>query len=750
MSRCSKAICAGLGTGLIGIVISVTFFGMALEENFGLHLLFKLRGARKAPPDVVVVATESASENKLKLPTHLTKWPRALHARLIDNLAAKNAAVIVFDIFFGEKRSPEDDHRFAETIQRAGNIVLVAKLVKQIIFDDSGKKVDNVDIEKVIRPIQLFDRPALASAPFPLPKTPVNVNSYWTFKTSAGDTPTLPAVVFHVIALQVYDEFIGLLKELKSYNPELLPANKDVINADISIEEFMLRLKNFFEQNPTVTEKMLAKLNASDIFATETKKRQMLKSLIRLYRGPKSHYLNFYGPPGTITTVPFYQLLEDDKRSETDSGRFDFEDKVIFVGRSELLRPDKEDPFHTVFSSTNGVDISGVEIAATAFANLLEDSPVKPLSIWFQLIGVFLWGTALGILCILLPRSLAAGSVMVLSLLYLFFAYSQFSKNEIWYPLVIPLFLQSPLSFIGTTIWKYVEVNRERQNIRTAFGYYIPNEVVDELANSLSTTKIGRKLVYGICLFTDAKGYTSVSETMDPEELRSHMNKYFEVIFEPVRKHSGIGLRFQADSMLALWTKDHPDCTLKSLACQTALDITRAVDEFNQLHSRSPLPTRIGIHSGYFSLEFIGATDHYQYQPVGDAVNTASRMEGLNKYLGTQVLVSEEVLEQLDNFLVRKMGQFILAGKAKPVAAFELVCRMEESTELQKSLCSVFARALDAFERQSWNEAIAVFREAAKIQPEDGPSLFYLDWCEKYKTNPPGDSWNGVIRFATK
>jgi adenylate cyclase len=96
------------------------------------------------------------------------------------------------------------------------------------------------------------------------------------------------------------------------------------------------------------------------------------------------------------------------------------------------------------------------------------------------------------------------------------------------------------------------------------------------------------------------------------------------------------------------------------------------------------------------------------------------------------------------------MGQFILAGKAKPVAAFELVCRMEESTELQKSLCSVFARALDAFKRQSWNETIAGFREAAKIQPEDGPSLFYLDWCEKYKTNPPGDGWNGVIRLENK
>jgi adenylate cyclase len=414
------------------------------------------------------------------------------------------------------------------------------------------------------------------------------------------------------------------------------------------------------------------------------------------------------------------------------------------------LRPDKQDDFHTVFSQSNGVDISGVEIAATAFANLLEDMPVQPLNMRVQLAGVFLWGTALGILCISLSRSLAAGSVLALSLSYLFFAYSQFNRSGIWYPLVIPLFMQSPLSFIGTTIWKYVEVNKERQNIRTAFEYHIPNDVVDELAKSLTNIKTGRKPVYGICLFTDAKGYTGVSETMDPEALSSYMNKYFEAIFEPVRKNSGIGLELKADSMLAIWTKDHPDDTLKNLACHTALDIIQAVDEFNRSYSRSPLPTRIGIHSGYISLKFIGAIDHYQYQPVGDAVNTASRMEGLNKHLGTQILVSEEVLEQLDDFLVKRLGQFILAGKSMPVAACELICRMEESTDLQKNLCKVFAQALDAFQRQSWNEAAAGFKESLKMHPEDGPSRFYLDWCEKYKSNPPGDTWDGVVRLLTK
>ncbi len=471
----------------------------------------------------------------------------------------------------------------------------------------------------------------------------------------------------------------------------------------------MLRLKFLFEQNPKVAEKMLAKLNTSDIFVANPQKRQLLKSLIHLYQGPKSHYLNFYGPSGTIRTVPYYQLLENEKKLAHDSDRLDLKDKVIFIGRSERLRPDKQDDFHTVFSQPNGVDISGVEIAATAFANLLENMPLQPLRIRTQLAGVFIWGAVLGIMCILLSRFLAAASVLALSLSYLYFAYSQFSQSAIWYPLVIPLFLLSPLSFIGTTIWKYVEVNKERYNIRTAFGYQIPNNIVDELAESLSNIKARRKPVYGICLFTDASGYTGLAETMYPEKLRSHMNKYFDAIFEPVKKNSGIGLELKADSMLAIWTEDHPDRALKNRACHTALDIIRAADEFNRAHSSAPLPTRIGIHSGYISLGFIGAIDHYQYQPVGDAVNVASRMEGLNKKLGTQILVSEEMLEQPEDFLVRRLGKFIMAGKSKPVAAFELMCRMKESTNLQRNLSTIFSSALDAFRRQSWNEAAVGF-----------------------------------------
>ena len=402
--------------GLLGLAVSVTPLGISVEENIGLHLLFKLRGALKAPPDVVVVAMESASINHLNLPSNPTKWPRSLHARIIEIIAEKKAAVIAFDIFFSEARSPEGDDQFAKAIQRAGNVVLIEKLKKVPLFNPSGIKLNNVEIEESVPPFRPLAASALATAPFALPKIPVKLNSYWTFKTSAGDAPSLPVVVFQAFALQVFDELIGLLKKVAPSYPGRLPVTRDVIVADKRLKELMLSLKNFFQQNPGAAEEMLAKLEDSDQFVAEAKTRQLLKSVIRLYQGPNSRFLNFYGPPGAIATVPYYQLLENGKKQSNASARLDLKDKVVFIGLSERLRPEEEEGFYTVYSQSSGVDISGVEIAATVFANLLEDRHVQPLNTKAQLVSVFLWGAVLGFLCVSLTLYRAAGSILAISL----------------------------------------------------------------------------------------------------------------------------------------------------------------------------------------------------------------------------------------------------------------------------------------------------------------------------------------------
>jgi len=749
MRRLLIVAAAGLVVGILGVILSITSFGKELEENAGLHLLFKIRGARRAPPDVIVITLDKSSADHLSLPTAPRKWPRALHAGLISKLADKNPAVIAFDLIFSDPGLTGHDNALAEAIRKAGNVVLVEWLKTDEIpvFDQRGGQTGSLKIEKIIPPIALFANSALASAPFALPKVPVKVNSYWTFKTGAGDTPSLPVVVFQVYAMTVYNDLIKLLQE---FNPELaaqLPASRKEVIAEKKVKEVIQLLKDYFEQNQLMLQTLLKTLRESRMMTADAGKNEVLVSLIRMYQGPPERYLNYYGPPGTIQTIPYYQILEEQIDSSGVAVRHDLTGKVIFIGLSEQLRPEEKDGFYTAFSKRNGLDISGVEIAASAFANLLEDMPIKSLDYGVHSVIIVFGGALITVLCMLTPAAIAAGGAVGLSLVYFAFVHFQFKLAGVWYPVIIPIFFQIPLAFFGSVLWKYYHANRERRNIHTAFGYYLPKNVVNQLAKNLSSIGSSRPLVYGTCLMTDAQKYTSLSEAMDPDELSSFMNQYYGVIFEPVRKNSGIVTDVIGDSMMALWATAHPDATARNLACRAALEIVQAVEQFNQSCGARKLPIRIGMHSGYISLGHIGAMDHFEYRAVGDIVNTASRMEGLNKDLRTQILVSDEVLDQLDGFFKRRLGKFVLAGKTKPVEIYELMCKVAATSETQKSLCRIFTRGLDAYQRQSWREALEFFNAALELDEKDGPSRFYRVLAEKHRADPPTTDWNGTVNI---
>jgi adenylate cyclase len=135
---------------------------------------------------------------------------------------------------------------------------------------------------------------------------------------------------------------------------------------------------------------------------------------------------------------------------------------------------------------------------------------------------------------------------------------------------------------------------------------------------------------------------------------------------------------------------------------------------------------------------------------VGDIVNTATRIEGLNKYLGTQILVSEEVIRQLDDFLAREIGTFLLAGKSKPLVVHGLFCPKKDTNEAHQRACAFFAEALMAFRKQSWDEAIEKFDRAGECFGQDGPSAFYVRLCREHRANPPGPLWDGAIHMERK
>jgi adenylate cyclase len=388
------------------------------------------------------------------------------------------------------------------------------------------------------------------------------------------------------------------------------------------------------------------------------------------------------------------------------------------------------------------VDISGVEIAATAFANLVEDRPVRPLGFGAYAVTVFVWGVVLGMLCFLLTPAISVAGVIGLSGLYLAASHYQFKVMGMWYPLTIPILIQGPLALFGTILWKYFRTHKEGENIRKAFGFYLPEKVVNQVVRNIKEISNEGQVVYGTCLYTDVEQYTKLSERMDNKELSAFMKKYYEAAFAPVRARGGIISDLKGDSMLALWTTSQPDISIRTHACLAALEISQAVNQSNGSSSTVHLPTRIGLHSGEILLGNIGAIDHYEYRPLGDIVNTVERIESLNKQVGTKILASDEVVQGLKGFLTREIGEWMLRGKSRPIVIHELICRFEESVGKHFNFCKCFAIALDAYKRGSWKEAIDGFHETTRFMKEDGPSKYFLEKCQEYQKNQPKEPWH--------
>jgi adenylate cyclase len=745
MSRLQKGIFLGIATGVLGLCVTLTPFGISLEEDGGLGFLFKVRGRIAPPSDVAIVSIDQESARRLNLPSDPWKWPRSLHARLVENLAQCGASVIAFDLTFYEPRSSNDDRLFAETVRKAGNVVFSEFLTQEILPLD-GKGVSSagrVHVERASKPIPLLADAALASAPFPLPKVPVKVSQYWAFKNMAGVRPTLPAVVFHLFAVRkAGDEFLRFLKAAAPSGSGEIEEGWGAPASGKSVEATIRRLRRLFESEPGIGRRALEELERANVSPSG---RAVLHSLVGMYESSDSPYLNFYGPPGTIPSIPYYQVLELQAES-AQVRRPDFRGKAVFVGLVDRHRPDLKDGFHTVFTEEIGIDISGVEIAATAFGNILEGRPVRPLAPWRHAGLVFLWGVGIGMLSFLLPTLLSAGAVVGLSALYAFAAIYEFNTSVVWYPVAVPLLFQAVPAFVAAAAWRSADLSRERRDIRRAFEYYLPNDLVDQLLRNMADCKVKSDVVYAICLYTDAEGYTTLSERMDPKSLGRHMGAYYGVIFEPIRRHGGVVSNIVADATLALWVSQKPDPALKTRACRAAVEIARNVEAFNRTAGDQRLPIRISLHAGNVLLGSVGAADHFEYRPTGDIINAATRIEGLNKLLKAQILASEDAIDGAEGLFVRRLGRFLLKGKRTPISVFELICAGEEVEEEQGRLrCESFAAALDAFERQSWDEAAHVCRRILQSGAEDGPSRFYLNLCERYRREPPDQSWDAVV-----
>lgn len=742
-----------IAIGLLGIFFSAMPFSSTLKERVDLQVLFSLRGTVQPPAEVVLVTIDRQSAARLNLPMQIEKWPRHLHAQAVDRLHKEGAAVIVFDLLFSDPQRPYADQRLAQAMRSARNVVLAQALTRERISvaDPNGRLEGFVSIEKLARPIPILADAAVAQAPFPLPKIPIYLTQYWTFKAGAGDLPTLPVVVFHVYAKEAYKEFIRLLTRLYPVCAAAIPAPEGAYYTVDQMLNLTAVLRRIFSQQPYLAGRMRDALDRETHATSENRVGRQIKSLIALYEPHSGRYLNLYGPATTIRTISYYQLIGPPPAVTPIQTALNVSGKVVFIGVTQSISwPQVRDGYYTVYSQRNCEDISGVEIAASALANLLENRDVRCLYWPAYSVVIVMWGIMVALISCRFHPATAAAILLAVCGGYLLGVSIEFSARGLWLPVAVPLAVQLPIAYFGALGRKYCTLKSERRNIRLAFGHYLPNPIVDKLSRNINYLHDGGQILYGVCLLTDAEKYTCLSENMDPKALTCLMNRYYKAVFEPVKAHDGLVLQVVGDSVLAIWSAAHSDARLKTKACAAALDIDAAVRRFNNRSGDCQLPTRIGMHAGYILLGNIGAMDHFEYRPVGDIVNTASRLEGLNKYLGTRLLISEEIYNHLEGFRTRYVGKFVFIGKSKPNLVYELV-GLKDSIDLQREEAHHhFSVALNAFHRQAWDAARKSFQQVQALIGPDAPSNFYLKLCDAYSQCSPDADWDGTIYMKQK
>jgi len=734
MTRLRKSIILGLLTGVLGGVLMLMPFGSALEERFGMNWLFQLRGPVSPPQSVVIVGIDHQSSRRLDQPTKIRDWDRSVHAHLIERLVELGAVTIVFDIYFADPR-PGQDETLARVAARSKRVVLVQEMNRE--------RAKTLIINTLTSPTPLLAKEVAGLAPFPLPKIPNQISQFWTFYQPVG-APTLPVVALQIAAQnQVgYQRFRQLLVDVS------FPALKDlpiIANDPKRLRELMNLLRKELKNNHQLGDELiLAIRKLPDTLITEPARKTLI-TLFKTYTEESSRFLNFYGPPGTIEHLSYESLLND---YENVAEKLNLRNKIVFVGALAMSPINQTDGFYTVFTSDDGVDLSGVEIAATAFANLLERRSIFPINIIGRFVICLLFGACIGFLSYYLSGMWAVTISISLSAIYLGLAVYIFARLNAWGPVFTPMALQLPGALISGLFWQYLSARRARDRYSRTLRYYVPEQEADRLGTKgeLSTTP---ELTYGTCLSSDIAGYTKLSEKIAPDDLVKLTNEYFGLIGERIRARQGQMLDIVGDGMTSVWSADDTDPQIRLHACQAALEIMKDIDEFNARHPGFELPTRIGLDSGWVALANVGGGGHFRYSIVGDIANTTSRIEGLNKHLGTRLLAAEPVVEGLDVLLIRPVGRFVFQGKTEVVSVFEIRSLKKDASSKDIELYDQFKDGFDIFLGGLWQQAEKIFSTILIQNPDDGPSRFYAERSRLNLMDPPTDN-DPAIKLASK
>jgi adenylate cyclase len=391
---------------------------------------------------------------------------------------------------------------------------------------------------------------------------------------------------------------------------------------------------------------------------------------------------------------------------------------------------------------------------ANVFNTIVTDQFIMPLpDIWniplFIAIGLFTG-------YILSSRTTIRGSLFTVLFLifYLLFAYELFAAKRIWIEVVGPTGIII-LSDVTIVWYKFSTAEKKRKFIRTAFEHYMNPAVVDQIADNPDMLELGGKEMVLTAFFSDVAGFTTISEKLTPHQLVELLNEYLTEMTDIVLKYDGLLDKYEGDAVMAVFGAPihFPDHAMK--ACYAALEMQAKLREMREkwkAEDRPQLEARIGLNTGPMIVGNMGSLTRFDYTVMGDAVNLASRLEGVNKQYSTNVMISEFTFEHCkSDIVVREIDLIRVKGKDKPVRIYEVLARSDDGLpDEMKSVTESYSAGLEAYRQKQWETGIAAFQQALDIKPDDGPSLTYIQRCKLYSNAPPPEDWDGVYVMTTK
>lgn len=738
-------------------------------ELSSLDLRFQYRGHMQPDPRIIIVDIDQQSQEALG------HWPfpRIYFAHLVDALREDGARVVAFDITFSqadETAAPLRDLSASLAEQTKKGIAANAAVQSEIERKEQQYNYDQkfADAIHQFRSVVLgnyflytktdlqgvsneaLDRYANQIAYFPFPQVRPEpsaagdagrlhlIDKYETQYLVPRGTEANTALLTEAVASEkggcgFFNVSVDADTVVRRV-PLAIPYGRDAdrANWDIypSIDVQTLRLYLGLTNEQTV-------LNYGDAGVTSV---EFGPKLVVHPDDLSRMMVNYHGPARTYPYISFADAAEKKFAPGT------FKDKIVLVGASATGIADlRATPF-------GGIDFPGVEIHANLIDNVLNrkfltrGAPQALTDIEF----IFLFGIPLGLwLAIAQPRWMAFGLALLIP--FTAIVYWAFLHGW-WLNFIMPSLFTLVPNVSLVALYRVLIEEQEKRKVRSAFQQYLSPEVIRRVLNDPGSVT-PRKTEITV-LFSDVRGFTSISESLDAQDLARLLNNYLTEMTRVIFKYQGTLDKYIGDAVMAIWGAPYTEPKHGERCCRAALAMVARLSELRKNWVAEGLPALeigIGINTGIASIGSMGSALRFGYTAIGDNVNLASRLEGLNKVYGTTILISESTCRDIadSRMIIREIDFIRVVGKSLPVTIFEILSEQAASND-GKSLVEAFGRGREAYKARDWLVAKTAFEGVLQRWPKDGPARVFLDRCNEYLAEGPGADWDGVYEMKHK